>query len=184
MAHPRRWWILGVLCLALLVLSVDNMILTLSIPALMRELGASPADVQWILDAYILVFAGLLITAGSLSDRYGRRRLLIIGLVVLALTGEGAWRRGGIACPFETFRVPPLARDAPEGRSLRDLFNDRLDVMSDCGNEQLGTEPAAETLDLRPRDGETGAPERSMTIADGSGTAQRTASSKQMAVTA
>ncbi|MFC4015392.1 MFS transporter [Nonomuraea purpurea] len=83
MAHPRRWWILGVLCLALLVLSVDNMILTLAIPALMSELGASSADVQWILDAYILVFAGLLITAGSLSDRYGRRRLLIFGLVVL-----------------------------------------------------------------------------------------------------
>ncbi|MEO3790717.1 MFS transporter [Nonomuraea sp. B10E15] len=83
MAHPRRWWILGVLCMTLLVLSVDNMILTLAIPALMRELGAGPGDVQWILDAYILVFAGLLITAGSLSDRYGRRRLLIVGLVLL-----------------------------------------------------------------------------------------------------
>ncbi|SHF00898.1 MFS transporter [Streptoalloteichus hindustanus] len=83
MPHPRRWWILGVLCTALLVLTVDNMILTLAIPSLMRDLGAGPADVQWILDSYILVFAGVLITAGSLSDRYGRRRLLIIGLVVL-----------------------------------------------------------------------------------------------------
>ncbi|MEO3803136.1 MFS transporter [Nonomuraea sp. B1E8] len=98
MAHPRRWWILGVLCLALLVLSVDNMILTLAIPALMRELGAGPADVQWILDAYILVFAGLLITAGSLSDRYGRRRLLIFGLVILggasllAAFADQAWQ--------------------------------------------------------------------------------------------
>ncbi|NUR89126.1 MAG: MFS transporter [Nonomuraea sp.] len=81
--NPRRWWILGVLCLTLLVLSVDDMILNLAIPALMRDLGASPADVQWILDAYILVFAGSLITAGSLSDRYGRRRLLLIGLVIL-----------------------------------------------------------------------------------------------------
>jgi DHA2 family multidrug resistance protein-like MFS transporter len=82
-AHPRRWWILGVLCLALLVLGVDNMILNLAIPPLMRDLGASPADVQWIMDAYILTFAGALITAGGLSDRYGRRLALVVGLGVL-----------------------------------------------------------------------------------------------------
>ncbi|WP_152990565.1 MFS transporter [Sphaerimonospora mesophila] len=82
MSHPRRWWILGVLCLSLLVLVVDNTVLNLAIPSLMRDLGASPADIQWIIDAYILVFAGLLLTAGSLSDRYGRRRFLIIGLVL------------------------------------------------------------------------------------------------------
>ncbi|SDG13255.1 drug resistance transporter, EmrB/QacA subfamily [Sinosporangium album] len=81
--HPRRWWILGALCLALLVLVVDNMILNLAIPSLMSELGATPADIQWIIDAYILVFAGLLITSGGLSDRYGRRRFLVIGLAVL-----------------------------------------------------------------------------------------------------
>jgi EmrB/QacA subfamily drug resistance transporter len=80
MSHPRRWWILGVLCLSLLTLVVDNTVLNLAIPSLMRELGASPSDVQWIIDAYILVFAGLLLTAGSLSDRYGRRLFLILGL--------------------------------------------------------------------------------------------------------
>ncbi|MFB9722212.1 MFS transporter [Planobispora longispora] len=79
---PRRWWILGVLCLSLLVLVVDNTVLNLAIPALMTDLGASPSDIQWILDAYILVFAGLLLTSGSLSDRYGRRRFLIIGLAL------------------------------------------------------------------------------------------------------
>ncbi|WP_246510871.1 MFS transporter [Nonomuraea endophytica] len=51
----------------------------------MRELGVGPADVQWILDAYILVFAGMLITSGSLSDRFGRRRMLTLGLVVLGV---------------------------------------------------------------------------------------------------
>lgn len=81
--NPRRWWILGALCLSLLVLTIDNMILTLAVPALMSDLGASPAAVQWILDAYILVFAGALLTAGSLSDRFGRKRFLNIGLVVL-----------------------------------------------------------------------------------------------------
>ncbi|WP_433374934.1 MFS transporter [Streptosporangium sp. CA-115845] len=79
---PRRWWILGVLCLSLLVLVVDNTVLNLAIPALMVDLGATPADIQWIIDAYVLVFAGLLLTSGSLSDRYGRKRFLIIGLLL------------------------------------------------------------------------------------------------------
>lgn len=79
---PRRWLILGVLCLSLLVLVVDNTVLNVAIPSLVRELHASASDIQWIIDAYILVFAGLLLTAGSLSDRHGRRRGLIIGLVL------------------------------------------------------------------------------------------------------
>ncbi|MEN3609825.1 MFS transporter [Plantactinospora sp. ZYX-F-223] len=80
--HPRRWWILGVLCLSLLVAVIDNMVLNIAVPSLIRDLGASASDIQWILDSYILVFAGLLLTAGSLSDRHGRRRGLVIGLVV------------------------------------------------------------------------------------------------------
>lgn len=83
--HPRRWSILSVLCLSLLVLVVDNTVLNLAIPSLMRDLSATLADVQWMIDAYILVFAGGLLTAGSLSDRYGRRRALIIGLVLFGL---------------------------------------------------------------------------------------------------
>ncbi len=80
--HPRRWLILGVLCLSLLVVVVDNMVLNVAIPSLIRDLGASTADIQWIIDSYILVFAGLLLTAGSLSDRYGRRRGMVVGLIV------------------------------------------------------------------------------------------------------
>lgn len=78
---PRRWWTLAVLCLATLVLAVDGTVLNLAIPTLVKDLGATPSDIQWILDSYVLVFAGLLLTSGSLSDRYGRRRMLIIGLV-------------------------------------------------------------------------------------------------------
>ncbi|WP_219508990.1 MFS transporter [Nonomuraea ceibae] len=84
-AHPRRWWILAALCLSLLVLVIDNTILNLAIPSLMRELGASPQDIQWIISAYTLAFAGLLLTASGLSDRYGRRRRLTAGLTVFAL---------------------------------------------------------------------------------------------------
>ena len=80
--HPRRWLILAVLCLSLLVVVIDNMVLNIAIPALIRDLGASQADIQWIIDSYILVFAGLLLTAGSLSDRHGRRRGLVIGLAL------------------------------------------------------------------------------------------------------
>ncbi|MEV2270079.1 MFS transporter [Nonomuraea africana] len=79
---PRRWWSLVVLCLALMPLVVDSTVLNVAIPTLMQDLGASPSEVQWILDSYVLVFAGLLLTAGSLSDRYGRRRFLIIGLAL------------------------------------------------------------------------------------------------------
>ncbi|GAA0358676.1 MFS transporter [Actinoallomurus spadix] len=80
--HPRRWLILIVLCLSTLVLVIDNMALNVAIPSLTEDLGASAQDIQWILDSYILVFAGALLTAGSLSDRYGRRRMMVIGLAL------------------------------------------------------------------------------------------------------
>lgn len=80
--YERRWWILGVLCLSLLVIGLDNTILNVALPTLVRDLGASNSELQWIVDAYTLVFAGLLLTAGSLSDRYGRRYALATGLVL------------------------------------------------------------------------------------------------------
>jgi MFS transporter, DHA2 family, multidrug resistance protein len=80
--NPRRWWILVVLCLSTLVLVIDNMVLTVAVPPLAEDLHASAQDTQWILDSYILVFAGLLLTSGSLSDRFGRRRVMIIGLAL------------------------------------------------------------------------------------------------------
>ncbi|MGI5418090.1 MFS transporter [Actinomadura luteofluorescens] len=85
--HPRRWQILGVLCLGLFVVVVDNTILNVAIPSLLRDLDATTSDVQWVIDAYSLVFAGLLITAGGLGDRYGRRRAMLIGF---ALFGAGS----------------------------------------------------------------------------------------------
>ncbi|MFI6815416.1 MFS transporter [Nonomuraea sp. NPDC050328] len=87
---PRRWLILIVLCLSTLVLVIDNMVLTVAIPPLAADLGADAQDVQWIIDSYILVFAGLLLTAGSLSDRYGRRKVMVIGLVLFGLSSLAA----------------------------------------------------------------------------------------------
>jgi EmrB/QacA subfamily drug resistance transporter len=83
--YERRWWILGVLCLSLLVIGLDNTILNVALPTLVRDLGAATSQLQWIVDAYTLVFAGLLLTAGSLSDRYGRRTALAVGLVIFGV---------------------------------------------------------------------------------------------------
>ncbi len=69
---------------------LDGTVLNLAIPSLIRELNATPSDIQWILDAYVLVFAGLLLTAGSLSDRFGRRRMLILGLAVFGVASLAA----------------------------------------------------------------------------------------------
>jgi len=84
-AHERRWLALAVLCLSLLLVVLDNTILNVALPTLVDELDASTSDLQWIVDSYVLVFAGLLLTAGSLGDRYGRRRSLTAGLVVFGI---------------------------------------------------------------------------------------------------
>jgi EmrB/QacA subfamily drug resistance transporter len=82
MPDPRRWWTLAVLCLSLLIIGVDNTILNVALPTLQRDLGASSSQLQWIVDAYLLVFAGVLLTAGALGDRFGRKRALTLGLLV------------------------------------------------------------------------------------------------------
>ncbi|MEV1286565.1 MFS transporter [Micromonospora sp. NPDC049679] len=82
---PTRWLILGVLCLAQVTVVLDNTVLTVAVPVLTTELAATTADIQWMINAYALVQSGLLLTAGSAADRYGRRRLLLAGLVLFGL---------------------------------------------------------------------------------------------------
>src|SRR2546421_6899900 len=96
LVSDRRWWILGVLCLSLLVIGLDNTILNVALPTLVRDLHASTSQLQWIVDSYTLVFAGLLLTAGSLSDRFGRRYALAVGLVIFG-TGSVASAFAGAA---------------------------------------------------------------------------------------
>ncbi len=81
-AYERRWLILVVLCFSLLVIVLDNSILNVALPTIQKDLNASSSDLQWIVDSYTLVFAGLLLTAGSLGDRYGRRGALQLGLIL------------------------------------------------------------------------------------------------------
>jgi EmrB/QacA subfamily drug resistance transporter len=85
---PRRWWTLAVLCLSLLVIGLDNTILNVALPTIQHDLDASSSQLQWIVDAYMLVFAGVLLTAGALGDRFGRKRALSVGLLIFGL-GSG-----------------------------------------------------------------------------------------------
>ena len=88
-APSRRWLALGVLCISLLIVSLDNTILNVALPTLVRKLDASSSDLQWIVDAYVLVFSGLMLVSGSLADRVGRKRTFLAGLVLFA--GCSAW---------------------------------------------------------------------------------------------
>ncbi len=80
--HSRRWWILAVLIISLFTVNLDNTVLNVALPTLARDLHADTSQLQWMVDAYVLLFAGLLLAAGALGDRFGRRRVMLIGLVI------------------------------------------------------------------------------------------------------
>ena len=82
--YDRRWWALLVLCLSLVVVGMDNTILNVALPTVARDLRATGSELQWIVDAYVLVFAGLVLTMGALGDRFGRKLALNVGLLVFA----------------------------------------------------------------------------------------------------
>ncbi|HXW88516.1 MAG TPA: MFS transporter, partial [Streptosporangiaceae bacterium] len=89
-ADSRRWWVLAVLCLSVLLVVVDNTIVNVALPTISRKLSASTQGLQWIVDAYTLVFAGLLVVGGNIGDRLGRRRVLQAGLALFAVTSVAA----------------------------------------------------------------------------------------------
>ncbi len=83
--HPKRWTILAVLVVSLLVVVLDNTVLNIALPTIQRDLAASQGALVWAIDSYILVFASLLFTWGVLGDRIGRKKVLIIGLIIFGL---------------------------------------------------------------------------------------------------
>ncbi len=118
--HERRWWVLSTMTVCLLVVIMGNTILNVALPTLQRDLGATQGELQWVVDAYIVVFAGLLFSWGVDGDRIGRRRVLLLGLAtfavgsVLAATSDSpleliAWRAvmgiGGAAVQPTTLAV-------------------------------------------------------------------------------
>jgi EmrB/QacA subfamily drug resistance transporter len=82
LVHARRWKTLAVLALSLLIIGLDNTILNVALPNLQDHFDASTSTLQWIVDSYLLVFAGLLLTMGTLGDRFGRKRALQAGLAL------------------------------------------------------------------------------------------------------
>ena len=88
--HRMRWWTLVVVSVTVLLATIDETILNVAIPSLQRDLGASASSLQWMVNSYMLVFGGLLLTMGAVGDRFGRARMLRYGLAVFALSSLGA----------------------------------------------------------------------------------------------
>src|SRR5215831_9464808 len=81
-AYARRWKTLAVLSLSLVIIGLDNTILNVALPSVQKEFASSTSSLQWIVDSYLLVFAALLLTMGTLGDRFGRKRALQGGLLL------------------------------------------------------------------------------------------------------
>jgi len=93
---PRRWLALAVLCISLLIVTLDNTVLNVVLPTLVRDLHATTTQLQWIVDAYVMVFAGLLLVAGSAADRLGRKRTFLAGLAAFAAGSTWAAFSGSV----------------------------------------------------------------------------------------
>ena len=83
--HQRRWFTLIAICLAVTITSIDNTIMNVGLPSIVREVGASQAQLQWLIDSYTIVFACLLLTMGAIGDKWGRHRTMMIGLVIFGV---------------------------------------------------------------------------------------------------
>ncbi|HTS95978.1 MAG TPA: MFS transporter [Streptosporangiaceae bacterium] len=95
-SSPGRWLALAVLCISLLIVTLDNTVLNVVLPTLVRDLHATDSQLQWIVDAYVMVFAGLLLVAGSVADRVGRKRTFLAGLVAFAAGSTWAAFSGSV----------------------------------------------------------------------------------------
>jgi len=89
-AYKKRWFALACLNVSLLIIALDNTVLNVALPSISTDLSASASELQWIIDAYILVFAALLLTMGAIGDRYGRKKVLQAGLVIFGVGSFGA----------------------------------------------------------------------------------------------
>ena len=118
----RRWVVLSVLCIAVLVVNIDSTILNVALPTLVRKLRATSSQLQWIVDAYAMVFGGLLLVAGSIADRVGRKRVFLTGFAVFAGGSLGAAFSGsvGVLIGFRAVMGGGAAMTIPAGLSILD----------------------------------------------------------------
>ncbi|MBP2707149.1 MFS transporter [Microbispora sp. RL4-1S] len=129
-----RWWALGALVLSVLVIGMDATILNVALPTLAADLHATTRDLQWIVDAYMVPFAALMLPAGAFGDRFGRRRLLLAGLAAFAVASVVATAAGGtgqliaaralmgaggaLIMPLSTSILPVIFPPAERGRAI------------------------------------------------------------------
>ena len=104
--HPNhKWWTLFAMCFALFMIMLDNTIVNVALPSIQRDLHTSPATLEWTINAYVLSFAALILLGGKLGDRFGRKRIFLVGLAIftlasaacaLAQTDDAADRRASV----------------------------------------------------------------------------------------
>ena len=126
----HRWAILVVVCASALIVNVDNTILNVALPTLVRKLAATSSELQWIVDSYAMVFAGLLLVGGSLADRFGRKRFFLIGLTVFAAGSIGAAFSGSVdlLIGWRAVMGAGAALTIPSSLSIiNDVFRDRAE---------------------------------------------------------
>ena len=88
--NPQRWWVLAVMSLSAFMIFLDNTVVNTALPSIARDLNASTTTLQWVVDGYTLILAGLLLAAGMMGDRFGRRRFLAIGILIFGAASAGA----------------------------------------------------------------------------------------------
>jgi EmrB/QacA subfamily drug resistance transporter len=121
-ADPKRWWVLAVLCLGLLVVGIDGTIVNVALPTLVREIGASTSELQWIVDAYTIVFASFLLIAGNTGDRLGRKRCFLFGLAVFG--------SGSLACSLVDSPSALIAMRALQGFGAAFIMPATLSILT------------------------------------------------------
>ena len=88
--HEKRWLILGIMSLSLVIVMLNNVTLNVALPEMSKDLQADNSDLQWIVDSYALIFGGMLLVMGALGDRFGRKRALQLGLILLGTASAAA----------------------------------------------------------------------------------------------
>src|ERR1044072_4246953 len=104
----RKWWTLVVVCVATFMLLLDITVVNTALPDIQEDLDASFTDLQWVIDAYALALAAFPLSAGSLADRLGRRRVFVGGLVIFTLAS--------LACGLAPGARPPQTQAGLRGR--------------------------------------------------------------------
>src|SRR6202047_2021385 len=125
----KKWWTLVVVCAGTFMLLLDVTIVIVALPTIQSGLHASFSDVQWVVDAYALTLASVLLTAGSLADRYGRRFLFTVGLVVFTL--------GSVLCGIAQSPIMLIVSRSARGIGGAILFGTSLAPLSPTLEERV-----------------------------------------------